>query len=73
MIIRNSIIITSEKSPLKMRLDELPNFSGNIVFSSDRFDSDTLTAIKAATGWLAEMDAAPANLSRMTMKPELIG
>jgi hypothetical protein len=45
MKIRNAIIITDAASKLEMTIAELPDFTGNLIFSRDQLPGDLATSL----------------------------
>ena len=50
MKIRNAIIITDADSELSMLIDELPDFSGNVVYSRSKLSKELVADIDRAIG-----------------------
>jgi hypothetical protein len=50
MKIRNAVIITDASTELSMRIDELPDFSGNVVFSRLKLPKEISAEIDRAVG-----------------------
>ena len=72
MIIRNAVIITEEHSPVQMRLDELPNFTGNVVLCRSRLSPAALAHMASVAFASREIDATAPDFSGATVQPELI-
>ncbi len=72
MQIRNAVIITEDDSPIRMTIEELDDFSGNVVFCRSQLSSDIAEVIDELRGRSGKVDASTANFRGMPMKPELI-
>ena len=72
MQIRNAVIITEDDSPIRMSLEELSDFSGNVVFCRSQLSSDIAEFVDEFRGRSGKVDASTANFREATMKDELI-
>ncbi len=57
MKIRNAIIITSDDTEISMNINEMPDFSRNVVFSRDRLPADFMRALHKAIA-IPDLDPA---------------
>jgi hypothetical protein len=73
MKIRNAVIITDADSELSMRVDELPDFTGNVIFSRSKLPSDFSAAIDRAVGRSPQKDTVSSDLGGPFVNKELVG
>ncbi|MGY8664145.1 hypothetical protein Q3C01_17510 [Bradyrhizobium sp. UFLA05-109] len=71
MIIQNSLIIINKASAVRMRVDELKNFRGNVVVNRDAVSAEAFEDLVRMKS--SNEDSAAADLGRTTMQPELVG
>ena len=73
MEIRNAVILTRDDQPVLMSLDELRNFTGNVVFCRSRLSAEAVAMIDDLTRQLRETDTASPDGCRMPVEMKLIG
>ena len=71
MRIQNSVIVTYG-SPISMRLDELADFTGNVVFSAMEIDPKMLVALQKEIGHLPKDNTVAAYSGRRPVDLELV-
>jgi hypothetical protein len=73
MKIRNAIIITDADTEVHMTLEEQADFTGNVVFSRDKLPNGLVRDLDRVIGRSRKDKATAPDLSRMSMKTELLG
>jgi hypothetical protein len=73
MKIKNAIIITNDDSELSLPLAELPDFSGNVVFSRAALPAHLATQIDNAVNRSTNLKTATADTRGASVNPELVG
>jgi hypothetical protein len=70
MQIRNAVIITDAKTELNLRVNELEDFTGNIVYDRDNLPVDLIRRLYDAVG--RSSDDRPTHLEGAAIKSELV-
>ena len=69
MQIRNAVILTHDEQPIRMSLDELRDFTGNVVFCRSRLSLENTGIVAELVGRPTEVYAAASDLGGVTVKP----